>query len=187
MLQASQSIGGPSRSHRQPRFSLLDGAYHAVGTEHQEAASGDSLALAKRAQQALQLTGADAWQDCRPALAVSLRLSANRTRTQNRSGVLRMGHLDMMRSSQLRNFMFRSQLRLNRQFICSQTSTPVATTVTFPAGPLGQVSSASEYLQKRRIFKGLEAPLVGAEQKPVVKAVQGQTGRAAQYTHEAVS
>ncbi|KAL0034135.1 hypothetical protein WJX79_011070 [Trebouxia sp. C0005] len=47
-----------------------------------------------------------------------------------------------------------------------------------------QVTSASEYLQKRRTYRGLEAPIVGAESKPVVRAVQGQTGRAARYQHE---
>lgn len=55
------------------------------------------------------------------------------------------------------------------------------------AGGQSEVTTASEYLQKRRTFKGLEAPVVGAEKKPVIKAVQGQTGRAAQYTHEAAS
>lgn len=52
------------------------------------------------------------------------------------------------------------------------------------AGKNQQVSSASEYLQKRRTYSGLEAQLVGADKKPVIKAVQGQTGRAAQYQHE---
>ncbi|KAL3143282.1 hypothetical protein ABBQ38_002125 [Trebouxia sp. C0009 RCD-2024] len=47
-----------------------------------------------------------------------------------------------------------------------------------------QVTSASEYLQKRRTYTGLEAPIVGAAKKAIVKAVQGQTGRAAQYQHE---
>ena len=52
------------------------------------------------------------------------------------------------------------------------------------AGKDQQVASASEYLQKRRTYHGLEAPIVGAETKPVIKAVQGQSGRAAQYRHE---
>ena len=52
------------------------------------------------------------------------------------------------------------------------------------AGKDLQVGSASEYLQKRRTYHGLEAPIVGAESKPVIKAVQGQSGRAAQYQHE---
>ena len=52
------------------------------------------------------------------------------------------------------------------------------------AGRDTQVLSASEFLQKRRTYRGLEAPIVGAEKKPVIKAAQGQTGRAAQYEHE---
>lgn len=52
------------------------------------------------------------------------------------------------------------------------------------AGNDRRVASASEYLQKRRTYQGLEAPIVGAENKPVIKAVQGQSGRAAQYQHE---
>ena len=52
------------------------------------------------------------------------------------------------------------------------------------AGKDRQVASASEYLQKRRTYRGLEAPIVGAETKPVIKATQGQSGRAAQYQHE---
>ena len=52
------------------------------------------------------------------------------------------------------------------------------------AGKDRQVTSASEYLQKTRTYQGLEAPIVGAETKPVIKAVQGQSGRAAQYQHE---
>ena len=55
------------------------------------------------------------------------------------------------------------------------------------AGSQTQVLSASDYLQKRRTYRGLEAPVVGAEAKPVVKAVQGQTGRAAHYSHEDAS
>lgn len=54
----------------------------------------------------------------------------------------------------------------------------------YGAGKGRQVTSASEYLQNRRTYTGLEAPIVGAETKPVIKAVQGQTGRAAQYQHE---
>lgn len=61
------------------------------------------------------------------------------------------------------------------------------TTLCSAAGGQSQITSASEYLQNRRTFWGLEAPVVGAERKPVVKAVQGQTGRAAHYTHEAIS
>ncbi|DBA75064.1 TPA: hypothetical protein ACH3X1_010397 [Trebouxia sp. C0004] len=100
-------------ANQQPRFSLLDGAYHA-NTYSEDLDNGledddgqTSTALAKRAHHALQLTGNN-----------------------------------------------------------------------------HQVTSASEYLQKRRTYRGLEAPIVGAESKPVVKAVQGQTGRAAQYQHE---
>ena len=46
------------------------------------------------------------------------------------------------------------------------------------------VSNASEYLIARRTYKGLEAPVVGAPEKPVTSAVAGQTGRAAHYKHE---
>lgn len=66
-----------------------------------------------------------------------------------------------------------------------QARTRSATDSFFPiAGKDRQVMSASEYLQKRRTYTGLEAPIVGAARKPIVKAVQGQTGRAAQYEHE---
>lgn len=56
MLQTPKAagIGGVTQ---QPRFSLLDGAYHANGAGEEGAQQEDSLALAKRAQQALQLSG----------------------------------------------------------------------------------------------------------------------------------
>ena len=58
-----QSSTGKSQTmHRQPRFSLLDGAYHSasgndsqVGDEANQ--EGVSTALAKRAQNALQVSG----------------------------------------------------------------------------------------------------------------------------------
>ena len=52
------------------------------------------------------------------------------------------------------------------------------------AGHLVEAKSAADYLVHKRSWKGVEAPLVGAEKKEVAVAVAGQRGRAAGYTHE---
>ncbi|KAK9905896.1 hypothetical protein WJX75_008313 [Coccomyxa subellipsoidea] len=55
-----------------------------------------------------------------------------------------------------------------------------------PEGPgrLAEVKSAAEYLVTRRTYTGLETPFTGAAAKPVVIAVAGRSGRAAQYEDE---
>ena len=50
-----------------------------------------------------------------------------------------------------------------------------------------EVHSAAEYLALRREFTGLEAPMVGAEKKEVVDAVEGLSGRAATFSNEGTS
>lgn len=47
-----------------------------------------------------------------------------------------------------------------------------------------EVKSAADFLGTRRLFTGLEAPMVGAAAKPVEKAVEGRSGRAARYEDE---
>ena len=49
---------------------------------------------------------------------------------------------------------------------------------------LVEVSSAAQYLHSRRTWTGVESPLTGAPALPVVKAVPGRSGRAAQYRDE---
>jgi len=49
---------------------------------------------------------------------------------------------------------------------------------------LVDVKSAAQYMHSRRTFMGLESPLTGAPVQPVVKAVPGRSGRAAQYSDE---
>lgn len=61
-LQNMARCGGNDSAPKQPRFSLLDGSYHANGTDgdshEEEGGNGEaSTALAKRAEQALQLSG----------------------------------------------------------------------------------------------------------------------------------
>lgn len=60
--------------------------------------------------------------------------------------------------------------------------------VVTPAGPGGghlvEARSAADYLVHKRSWKGVEAPLAGAEAKAPAAAVPGQSGRAAGYTHE---
>ena len=61
-LQNMARCGGNDSAPKQPRFSLLDGSYHANGTDgdahdKEDGNSKASTALAKRAQQALQLSG----------------------------------------------------------------------------------------------------------------------------------
>ncbi|EIE23796.1 diphthamide biosynthesis protein [Coccomyxa subellipsoidea C-169] len=58
-----------------------------------------------------------------------------------------------------------------------------------PEGPgrLAEVRSAAEYLVTRRTFTGLETPFTGAAAKPVVKAIVGRSGRAAQYEDETLN
>ncbi|BDA47727.1 probable 2-(3-amino-3-carboxypropyl)histidine synthase subunit 2 [Coccomyxa sp. Obi] len=51
-------------------------------------------------------------------------------------------------------------------------------------GKLAEVKSAAQYLAERRTFRGLETPYTGAQAKPVVKAIAGRSGRAAQYEDE---
>jgi hypothetical protein len=47
-----------------------------------------------------------------------------------------------------------------------------------------QVGSAASYMQLRRSYQGLEAPVVGAAKKEAEIAAKGRSGRAAQYTGE---
>ena len=47
-----------------------------------------------------------------------------------------------------------------------------------------EVKSAAQYMHSRRTFTGLASPLTGAPVQPVVKAVPGRSGRAAQYDDE---
>ena len=54
-------------------------------------------------------------------------------------------------------------------------------------GALTEVRSAADYLHLRRTYHGLEAPCTGAEEKAVVMAVQGRSGRAAGYADEPLS
>lgn len=51
-------------------------------------------------------------------------------------------------------------------------------------GDLVVAKSAADYLHHKRTYLGLETPLVGAEEKEVVKAVAGLSGRAAGYADE---
>lgn len=49
---------------------------------------------------------------------------------------------------------------------------------------LVEVKSAAQYLHSVRTWTGVESPLTGAPQQPVVKAVPGRSGRAAYYGDE---
>lgn len=50
-----------------------------------------------------------------------------------------------------------------------------------------QVESAAGYLQLRRSYHGLEAPVVGAVKKEAEIAGEGRYGRAAQYNGESAA
>ncbi|KDD74264.1 hypothetical protein H632_c1448p1, partial [Helicosporidium sp. ATCC 50920] len=52
------------------------------------------------------------------------------------------------------------------------------------SGALVQPASAAEFLARRREYKGLEAPVVGAAPAPIQEALQGRPGRAAGYMGE---
>ena len=54
-------------------------------------------------------------------------------------------------------------------------------------GALTEVRSAADYLHSRRTYRGLEAPCVGADDKPALLAVPGRSGRAAAYEDEPLS
>ncbi|KAK9862533.1 hypothetical protein WJX84_012448 [Apatococcus fuscideae] len=49
---------------------------------------------------------------------------------------------------------------------------------------LTEVRSAADFMVTRRTYTGLEAPMTGAAEKPVEKAVLGRSGRAAGYQQE---
>lgn len=49
---------------------------------------------------------------------------------------------------------------------------------------MAEVRLAADYLHSRRTYRGLEAPCTGAKEKPVLKAAQGRSGRAAAYADE---
>ena len=49
---------------------------------------------------------------------------------------------------------------------------------------LAEVRSAADFMVTRRTYTGLEAPMTGAAEKPVEKAVLGRSGRAAGYQQE---
>ena len=60
VLQNNTTAVKNGDAQKQPRFSLLDGSYHATGNDmglEGEIEGKASTALAKRAQQALQLSG----------------------------------------------------------------------------------------------------------------------------------
>lgn len=69
---------------------------------------------------------------------------------------------------------------------CSAACNPRLRVLLCGAGPgrLAEVKSAADYLVTRRTYTGLETPFTGAAAKPVVIAVAGRSGRAAQYEDE---
>ena len=53
-----------------------------------------------------------------------------------------------------------------------------------PLLAMAQVDSAAAYMMARRSYHGLEAPVMGPEKKEATVALEGRSGRAAQYSGE---
>ena len=143
-----------------PRFSLVDSAHHSRPNDALSQTDG-CMALAERAARSLS-TAQGLASPGRSAVRQHSAHAMPQEGTQHCKSLQRL--IDP----------------------CAHSSSSQTVYVTGP-GALSEVRTAADYLHSRRTYRGLEAPCTGAEERPVLRAVPGRSGRAAGYADEPVS